>query len=351
MLRELIVPFLIGTIAVVLMFQANTYIYLAKTFNLDNVPKKAVLQFIYFQTPSYLNLTFAVGTALGSSLAMSRIARESELTAMRATGARILRVIAPVIAFGVAVAGLNFYVAEKVMPGMTRKANEVGAKIGVIGTTFDLKSNAVISLQGFTASFARVQRQGADAMTFEEVWLFEHPRPEEEIVYYAKSGHYEKGLWTFDNPRVMRLKGLDVVEPSKGTKLVINQRIFTEGMFGAAPPEEKSLTDLRQNIEDARRMHSPEQKRWEVQYYDRFSVPAACIVFALVGPVFAIMFARSGGFMGVLISIVMVLLYYNAYVISSEILSKIDFIPSIVAGWLPDALFTLLGIIAIRRLE
>ncbi|WP_204352309.1 hypothetical protein, partial [Klebsiella variicola] len=47
----------------------------------------------------------------------------------------------------------------------------------------------------------------------------------------------------------------------------------------------------------------------------RFSVPAACVVFAIVGPVFAIVFARNGGFVGVFLSIVLVMLYYNAHVL------------------------------------
>ena len=83
----------------------------------------------------------------------------------------------------------------------------------------------------------------------------------------------------------------------------------------------------------------------------KFSVPAACIIFALIGPVFAIYFARSGGFVGVFLSIFLVLLYYNAFVISTEILSKIGQIPGWLAAWLPNMIFAAIGILAIRRLE
>jgi len=41
----------------------------------------------------------------------------------------------------------------------------------------------------------------------------------------------------------------------------------------------------------------------------------------------------------------MVLIYYNAFVISTEILSKVDFIPAWVAAWAPNIIFTLLGVL------
>lgn len=348
--REMIVPFLIGTVAVVLMFQANTYIGLAKAFNLDNVPKLAVFQYIYFQTPMYLNMTLAVGTSLGSSLAMSRIARESELTAIRATGVRILRTVAPILVFGILVGIGNYYLAETVMPKASRQANAIGMKIGILGTNSSMRSNAVISLQGYTASFAFIRKKGPTSLEFENVWLFQQPKKGENVVIYAKNGYYEKGLWTLSNAREMRLKGLDIVSPAVAKKVVINQQIFTDALFAAMPPEEQNAAQLREAIELGRKQHL-DMKGTEVKYYVRYSVPAACLVFALVGPVFAIVFARSGGFVGVFLSIIMVLLYYNAFVISTEILSKVDAIPSWLAAWLPNILFALLGIVGVRRLE
>jgi lipopolysaccharide export system permease protein len=351
LIREMLVPFLIGTVAVVLMFQANTYIFLAKTLNLENVPTKAVIQYIYFQTPMYLNMTMAVGMALGSSLALSRIARESELTAIRAAGARILRTLAPVVAFGCVVGLGNYYMAEKIMPPMAKKATQLGFQIGALGLTPDMKSNAVVSLRDFTANFGMIRKKGADALEFEDAWLFQQPNKGEETIYYAKTGNYRGGIWTFDNAVMRRMKGgLDVISVAQATKMTINQRILAESMFSPIMPEEQTAKELLDQIEVGRKNHM-DTKPLEVKYHSRFSVPTACVVFAIVGPVFAIVFARSGGFVGVLLSIVLVLLYYNAFVISTEIISKIPAVPAWLGAWLPNILFSVLGVLAIRRLE
>ncbi|AIE86707.1 LptF/LptG family permease [Fimbriimonas ginsengisoli] len=352
LLREMMVPFLIGTIAVVLMFQANTYIFLAKTLpNLETVPKKAIFQYIYFQTPQYLNMTLLVGMALGSSLALSRLARESELTAIRASGVRILRSLYPVVAFGILVGIGNFYLAEKIMPPMAKKATSLGLQIGALAFTSDLKPNVVVSLSNFTANFGVVRKKGKDAIEFEDAWLFQQPVKGEEEVYFSKRGKYQGGVWTFEDARVRRIKdGLDVITTSRAKSLIINQRIIAENLFSPIMPEEQTAKELLEQISIQRKNHL-DTKQLEVKYLERFSVPAACVVFAIVGPVFAIVFARNGGFVGVFLSIVLVMLYYNAHVISTEILSKVSFISAFTAAWLPNILFTILGVVAIRRLE
>ena len=61
-----------GTVAVVLMFQANTLIYQLKTFSLSAVPPLGLLQLILYRTPEYLNMTLPVGMSLAASLEMGR---------------------------------------------------------------------------------------------------------------------------------------------------------------------------------------------------------------------------------------------------------------------------------------
>ncbi len=348
-IRELIVPFLIGTLSVVLMFQANTYIALAKLYNLENIPKTAVLQFILYQTPTYLNMTLPVGMSLASSLAISRLARESELTALRAAGAKILRVIAPIVAFGIVVSIGNFYLVENVIPRSTKAANRIGMQLGVMGMAPNLKTNAILNLRQYAASFGIVERQGDD-LQIKKVLLIEQPELDVTAFTTARTATYHNGIWSFHEAYFRVVKGLDlqVFHPVKD--FTINEKIVVSDMFSPPQTEEMTTTELRESIAAGKKMGS-NTKPQEVMLNVKFSVPAACIIFALIGPVFAIIFARNGGFVGVFLSIVIVLLYYNAFVISTEILSKISQMPGWLAAWLPNIIFAAIGIFAIRRLE
>lgn len=347
--REMAVPFLIGTGAVVLMFQANLLIALYKTLSLNAVPVAAVFQYVLYKTPYFLNMTLPVGMALASSLAISRLTRESELTAMRSAGVPILRVFLPVVTVGLAVAVANFWLVERVMPSSERAARTLFQEIGVAAIAPDFRSNVVVSLGAYTANIGSVAREG-ERLRLNDVMIFERPRPGEIVMYTAGTGSYDQGRWVLEEPLVRMMKGETLISAKSQENLEILEPISIPSLFQDPLPEEKSLADLRTEIEQRRKLGAPTAPL-EVALHTKFSVPAACLVFALTSPVLAVWFARSGAFMGVLLSLILVLLYYNAYVISTEILGRNAWAPPVVAAWLPNAIIAGLGLLALRRLE
>lgn len=350
MIKELLVPFFIGTVAVVLMFQANLLIALFKNFQTSHIPFVAIAQVLVYKTPFFLNMTLPVGMALASSLAVSRLVRESELTAMRSVGIPILRVVAPVAFFGALVAVGNFLLVERVMPSTEKQGNKLMNEIAIMGSNVDFKSNVVITLRGYTASFGSVQRLADGSLLLNRILLIEYPRPEETWLYSADQGTYRDGLWTLQNVyvRAFKREELTVAHPRKD--MVINERISIQDLFQPARPEEQTFEDLSRAIREAKRLNR-DTTMLEVAYHIKFSVPAACFVFALTGPVFAVIFSRSGAFVGVLLSIVLVLLYYNAFVISTEIFGRNGWLSPVLAAWLPNILFLVVGVALLRRAE
>lgn len=354
-IREMIVPILIGTLVVTLLFQVNDYIYIAKSFNLDNIPLVARFQWILFRTPGFLKLTLPAATALAASLAMTRLAREAEITAMRAAGASILRIILPVVAFGAMMGVFEYVLVEKVVPPASKKANSIASANAILGlskSTF--RSNALVQLDRFAASFGEVTKQSDDSLRFRDVLLIDRSDGQASMLVVAKQGTYDNGVWRIPNSTLFRVEGLAIsVAGAKdiviSQKMVIDQ-ILSGGNFGTSDTSEIPGSELRERIEAAKKARLPSRAE-EVELYQRFSIAASCAVFSLTSPIFAIFFARSGGFTGVLVSFVVVLLYYNVYVISNQILGKIEWMPAWGAAWLPNIMFLILGLFAIRRLE
>lgn len=356
-LREMIVPFLIGTLAVVLMFDINLLMALQKDLNLANVPRQAVFQELLYKTPFFLNMTLPVGTSLAASLAISRLARESEITAMRSAGARILRIVFPVVAFGCLIGIGDFFLVEKLMPITERKASSLERQIGVLITMPDLADNAYVRLQNYQVFIGHVERQGPERLSLRDVLLisrsssggtdFENGGRSDLI--HADDGEYNAGQWVLRGVNVYVVQGKDITYIGKGAVAPINERISLNDLLMPPQPAEMTASQLKAEIDAAKLQHRNTQQL-EVQYYVRFSVPASCVVFALIAPALAIMFARSG-FAGILLSIILVFLYFNAYVISTDILGKNATLSPRLAAWLPNILFGLLGLLAIRRLE
>jgi lipopolysaccharide export system permease protein len=53
----------------------------------------------------------------------------------------------------------------------------------------------------------------------------------------------------------------------------------------------------------------------------------------------------------VLLSIILVMAYYNAFIASTEIFGRNGWVPPLAAAWIPNLIFGLMGLIALRRLE
>lgn len=349
-IRELFIPFLVGTFTVVFMFQANMLIYQYKTFSLNTIPIIASLKVILYETPGFLNMTLPVGTSLAVSLAVTRLAREAELTAMRTAGASIRRVIFPMVVFGALVSVLNFYLAEAVMPPAKKASLKLQRDIGALGGAPDFKSNVVVNLRGYTVNVGVVQRNKNGELNLKDILMFERPRPDEVWLYRAESGTYKDGVWgEFKNLKVWTIKGanLRIFDPKTFT---INEPITLDAIFAPPTNEELTLKELQKMVVDGKKA-GVDTTSVEVNMHTRFSVPAACLIFALVAPIFAILFARGGSFMGVLLSLVLVMLYFNAYIISTEILGKQGIVSPFLAAWMPNIVFLGFGLLALRRIE
>lgn len=352
-LKELAVPFLIGTVAVVLMFQANVVIYVFKTFSASNIPLAALLKVIIYQTPSFVIQTLPVGTSLAVSLAVSRLARESEITAIRAAGAPLRRILIPILAFGLAVSALNFWVAERVAPEADQKAKQLGQEMAILGVAIpDFRSNVSINLQNkYSVNLGTVEKDPqTGGLNLSRILIYERPQLDTIWLWTAERGTYRAGVWTLKDTQLLIIKKGELSTAKPGQDVVINDPIEINNLLSDPTPEGQSLSQLRSTIAEAKRL-GRKTTNLEVALHERFSVPASCFVFALTGTVAAIWFARRAGFLGVLVGILAVIAYYNVYVVCSKVLAPNEILSPVVASWLPNVLFLALGLLGLRRLE
>jgi lipopolysaccharide export system permease protein len=350
LLRELTVPFLIGTAAVVLMFQANMLIAQLKTVQVQSIPFSAILQIVFYATPKFLNMTLPVGMALASSMAVSRLVRESELTAVRAAGTSILRVMVPIALFGVLVSGASWYLAEKVAPAAEQLADKRMAESAILGGSPQFRSNVIVYLNEWTACIGTVSGGPERSFSLTDVLLVSRDAKGATRLIAAKTGSYKEGIWRLDDVYVRVLSGNDLISAKPSGPMVINNRIAMENFF-IQPSSPEMPTPQLQKMIQAAKASGQDTTMAEVELHSRFSIPAACAILALVGPVFAVWLARRGAFVGVFLSTLLCFLWYNIYVITTQILAKDGYLSPAVAAWAPNVLFFIAGVIALRRLE
>lgn len=122
---------------------------------------------------------------------------------------------------------------------------------------------------------------------------------------------------------------------------------------GSGARELASLLETRQRetrlAHDQIKVERDEANRFLVEIHKKFSIPAACIVFVLVGAPLGIM-ARSGGIgTGVAYSLAFFILYW-AGLIGGESLADRGVVRPVLAMWGPNILLGLLGVWLVSRM-
>ena len=351
MLKEMAVPMFWATVVVTLLFQANFLIAEYRFLNVSQLHWAAKWQIILLHTPSFLQMALPVGVSMGGAMAMSRLARESELTALRAAGVPIMRVILPATVAGLVLGCFNFYAGNYLMPQAEVDAYNVENKMAGLAVIPEFASNQIFKLKQYTISIGQIRRVGNNQVDLDNVVLFEHPRADQTAITHAPHGVYDHGTWKFPNAYYFLVEGSHLTM-AKAKQIIFNEKIVIDDFFAnpANKVETQTLDALRQSIESFKKA-GQKPNELETNYYFRFSVPAACLLFGLVSPVLAVRFAKGGVVAGVILSIFLVFLYYNLYMICKEVFGKQGWMPPMVAAWLPDVIFLVLGVWGVRRLE
>ena len=133
--------------------------------------------------------------------------------------------------------------------------------------------------------------------------------------------------------------------PSRPWKEPLHDRLVEEDLGHLYHTRQREAKQAMEHVKSERN----EANRFLVEIHKKFSIPAACIVFVLVGAPLGIM-ARSGGVgTGVAYSIAFFVLYW-AGLIGGESLADRGILPASVAMWGANAILGLVGIWLVSRM-
>lgn len=349
MLKEMAVPLIAGTVITALLFLGNELIAVFQKLNLNNVPPAAIAKYILYLLPTYLYFTIPIGVAMGVSLAISRITRDGELTAMRAAGIPIRRVFFMVAVVGVLYGAASFYNNDVLIPIAEKEKVKLANELLLVAIMPKFEQNKAIELPPYVASFGNVQEQG-DQLLLQDILLIDRQQPQELLIYIAPRGRYSHGVWTIEQPRLRMFKDDAFVDIYDVDRIVINQRIDIRDFMAGAKAETASSAELMERIKVARETKSP-TVHLELPLHERRSIAASCVVFALMAGVLGVRFSRGSAFQGLLMSLVSLWMFLNFHIVMVSVVGKNGWLPPAVAAWTPFTIFALGTIYGMWRQE
>lgn len=342
-LREIWVPFLIGVFTFVVILLADTARHLSAALTNQQTPTILVFQYLVYRAPAALVWSLPVGTLLGVCMAVTRLTREGEVTAMRAGGIGFPRICGALFMFGAAASMAAFALNEYVVPRTTQRQLEVQRRM--LPTQPFMKDEDRVLFRGGDRRIYYIEHMDARNRLLTRLMIVdfnEEMRPEQFTLAARAQGAGEEWhlldgfIHRFDKDgRPEAVQPFDAMEVNLGPAL----RRYVEE---SRSEFEMGAVELREAIQ-ARRSGGHEVHQMAVEYHFKFAIPAACLVFALVGAPLSFRFARHGGFMGLLLAILVVFLY-NGVRSWARLFGLAGLFDPAFAAWLENVLFGALGL-------
>ena len=315
------------------------------------LPFEVALKVLFLKLPGFLVLSFPMSMLLATLLAYGKLSSNSELLALKSLGVANRRIIFPAVLLSIFMTLLTFTFNDSLVPMSNRVAeNTMRTSLGKAisseegkhimfsryGSQVDKSNKVSDSSENLTHIFyAKYFRNNF----MEEVTLIDFSRIGMEQILKAEKGEFDqnKNLWIFYDGRL-------TITQDTGEISFIN---FNEYKYplGEGPrelakvPSDANDMTVRQAIkaESLYRQagNNKEARRMRVRIQEKFTLPAACIVFGLIGSSFGVRsISRSSKSQGFGLSVLMIFGYYLLSFFSSSLGVKGIFNP-VLAAWAP----------------
>jgi LPS export ABC transporter permease LptF/LPS export ABC transporter permease LptG len=308
--------------------------------------------------PNLLTLTIPMAVLIGILLGLSRLAADSEITAMRACGMGVtsfIRIVAIFASIAWA-AGLanTLYVAPHAASALLQfqQDNEknAAAAFDVQPRVFDEEDikNCVLYVQDVLPS--------PGSSLLRHVFLAEDTKSGTPHIITADQAYVVSS--PSQTPQMHLTDGSrHDISPTNPNQYDISTFSSSDVPIEAAPHEDAHITRKDTPIKALsthelwRLMHGPGDTRpYSIELNSRFSFPAACFVLMLVGVPLGLSSNRGGKGTGFVLALSLVFLYYFLSEIGVALANQ-GKLPPVIGVWGANLLFTGAGVLLIQQLS
>jgi LPS export ABC transporter permease LptG/LPS export ABC transporter permease LptF len=313
----------------------------------------SVFEVVLFMLPNFFMITIPMAVLVGVLLGLSRLAADSEIIAMRASGMGIgyfVRVASIVAIFGTLLGLFNsLYLAPRANQAILAmdKALAMQASYEIEPRVFDEDfHNFVLYVQDV--------RSGTGAANWRQVFMADTTDPAAPQITTAASATVANDA---GQELLMRLREGSHHETVAGQPQQYNISTFdfsdmplaasqqSEGHLGRM---DTAIYAMRMN-ELRAKTHGPEGKRYQIEMNKRFAYPAACLVLMLVAVPLGVTSRRGGKSSAWVATLALVVVYYSLSLIGIA-LAKQNWISAFLAVWMANLLFAAGGLLLVWQM-
>ncbi len=321
-----------------------------------------LLQVFLFTLPNTFLVTIPMAVLVGVLLGLSRLAADSEITAMRASGLGIwyfVRVAAIVAFLGTAIGLVNsLYVIPKANQGILDTQRQLESS----QASFEIQPRVFYEDFKNTVIYVQDVRSGAGASNWRRLFIADVTDPTSPRITTAESATVASDKGPGEGPDtsptlLMRLRNVTVHEtmPNQPGQYNISTFAQTDRPLTFSPQSEVSIGRLDTPLYalDNRALmqlsHGPDGKRYQIELHRRIAFPVACLVLMLIGVPLGTASRRGGKSSGFIFTILLVLAYY---LLSNFGIAwaKQGRLPAVAGVWLANVVFAAAGLFLLSQM-
>ncbi|HEY9641003.1 MAG TPA: LptF/LptG family permease [Coleofasciculaceae cyanobacterium] len=348
---ELILPFLFGVGAFSsLGVSVGALFELIRRVTESGLSITIAAQVFLLKFPEFVVYAFPMSTLLANLMAYSRLSSDSELTALKACGISLYRMLVPALALCIAVTGLTFAFNELIVPSANYRATlTLDQALHEDKPTFQEnnilyqeykkveqengESNDELSRLFYAKRFDGQKMQGLTILDFSQGGLNQ--------IISAKTAVWndDQNIWDFFDGtiyvvsadgsfrNIVTFKTQQLKLPREPLDLASKRRDYDE--MNIAQSQEYLALLQKGGSED-------KIQKLKVRIQQKYALPFVCVSFGLVGAALgSTLSRRTGRATGFAISIIIIFAYYLLAFISGAIAQR-GMIPPFLGAWLPN---------------
>jgi len=309
----------------------------------NHVKGIVVFHYYMFSTPTIAHLLTPVAVLVAVLITFGVMARYNEITAMKAAGLSIYRIVFPALALSALICFGMFEVAEYLLPPLNKRANQ---DHNVIKGRPPQSSSSnehrwILGSDGRIYNFDYLQRGDAlggvptslYGLSIYDVdparWQLRDRLYAARAVWNSVGYNLERGWrWTFLPRPAFREFAEARTRDIEGPSYFAREERESETM---------SFAELRTHIVTLEKL-GLDVTRLRVELHRKIAYPMVSLIMAMIAIPFAFVVARRGALYGVAASVVIAIVYWAMIGIFSALGDNAR-LPPLLAAWAPNILF------------
>ena len=348
--REVAVPFLLGIGVFTFILLIARMLKLVELVVNRNVPVLEIVKLFAYILPTFLEVTVSMALLLAILLSFGRLSADSEIVALKTSGISLYQMVLPVTLFTSLVTLLALLLAVYARPWGNHNLKASLYEIAKTCASDGLRERIFNDdFAGLVIYVEHIERPGD---RLEGIHIADERDPNQRNTVLAaicflvgnEDAHtvtlrlMDGSIHTF-LPGVKSYHKTDFTTYDVTLNLAVALAKFSQREKDA---QEMTLSELRAVI--AERSAAGRAINAElVELHRKFSLPFACLVFGLVGVPLGIQPVRAVRSRSFSVSLALIFVYY-LLLTGGEAMAERGTLPAVVALWIPNVVFAVVGI-------